>query len=76
MAVLHQCNPPIHGYSVKWGECFIRFIIDYGVDTNPVFVIDVFEDRRCISIDSNEFYFGENGMYDLQKPDVPKERQI
>jgi hypothetical protein len=76
MATILQCNPPVHGYSVYFGECFVKFVIDYGPDVNPIFVIDIFENRQCRSIDSNEFYFGENGTYDLQKPEVPTERQI
>lgn len=75
MTTILQINPPIHAHCPK-GECFLRFIIDYGFDINPVFVVDLFDTRQCLNVDSNEIWFGENGMYDLQKPEIPKERQI
>jgi hypothetical protein len=75
-AVIHQCDPVIYGFC-SLGRCAVHFVIDYGVNLNPVFVVDLYEkNRQCISIDSGEFWFGENEMYNMQKPEVPKERIV
>jgi len=65
--VILQLNPALHVMTPK-GEAFARLVIDYGPDVNPVFVCDLFHDRSCINVDSNEIRFGGNAMYDLQDP--------
>lgn len=69
-----QLNPPIHVVCPA-GEGFARLIIDYGPDLNSVWVIDLFETRRCIHVDSEEIRFGGNAMYQLEHPKIP-ERSI
>jgi hypothetical protein len=66
--IILQLNPPIY-VMTPLGEAFARLVIDYGPDTNPVFVCDIFKDRACVNIDSAEIRFGGNAMYDLQDPE-------
>jgi hypothetical protein len=73
--IIFQLNPPIH-VMTPLGEAFARLVIDYGPDTNPVFVCDIFKDRACVNIDSAEIRFGGNAMYDLQDPEPFEEREI
>ena len=70
-----QLNPPLHVVTPK-GEAWARIVIDYGVDHNPVFICDLFEDRSTLNVDSEEIYWGGNTMYNLHHPEPPKERQI
>lgn len=70
-----QLNPPIHVYT-PLGEGFARLIIDYGPDINSLWVVDLFDDRSCVHIDSAEIRFGENPTLNLQKPESFTERNI
>lgn len=70
-----QLNPPINVYT-PLGEGFARLVIDYGPDLNTIWVVDLFESRRCVHVDSHEIYFGENPMWNLQKPKQPDHRTV
>ena len=70
-----QLNPPIHVYT-PLGEAFARLILDYGPDLNSVWVCDIFSNRACVHVDSAEIRFGENEMYDLQRPELFNDRNI
>ena len=69
-----QLNPPIHVVT-PLGEGFARLIVDYGVDLNTIWVVDLFDTRCCLHVDSEEIRFGGNAMYDLHHPKIP-ERSI
>lgn len=71
MTAILQLNPPLHVVTPK-GEGWARLVIDYGIDHNPVFVVDLFEGRSCLCVDSNDIYFGLNLMYGLTQPPVPE----
>ena len=66
-----QLNPPIHVLT-PLGDGFARLLIDYGPDINSIWVVDLFENRKCIHVDSSEIRFGENGMWDLKRPEIPR----
>lgn len=70
MPFILQLNPPMH-VVCPLGEGFARLIIDYGPDLNSVWVVDLFSDRSCIHVDSDEIRFGGNAMYQLDHPDIP-----
>jgi len=72
MTAVLQLSPPIHVYT-PLGEGFARILIDYGPDTNTVFLVDIFATKECKAVDSNDIRFGENYMYGLGKPKLPVE---
>lgn len=70
-----QLNPPISVFTPK-GEGFARLIIDYGPDINTIWIVDLFSTRECLHVDSHEIYFGENPMWNLKTPNMPKDRTV
>jgi hypothetical protein len=70
-----QLNPPIH-VMTPLGEGFARLVIDYSPDINTIWVVDLFEDRSCVQVDSAEIRFGLNPTWNLQKPQPFTERNI
>lgn len=69
-----QLNPPIHVLT-PLGDGYARLLIDYGPDINSVWVVDLFENRKCIHVDSSEIRFGENAMWDLKRPEIPRREE-
>jgi len=70
-----QLNPPIHVLT-PLGEGFARLVIDYSPDINTIWVVDLFEDRFCIYVDSCEIRFGLNQTWDLKEPEPFKSRKM
>lgn len=70
-----QLNPPIH-VNTPLGEGFARLLIDYSPDVNSIWVVDLFQDRSCVHIDSSEIRFGINPTWNLQQPENFTERNI
>ena len=68
-----QLNPPIHVLTPK-GDAFAKLVIDYGPDINTIWVVDLFDSRKCIHVDSSEIRFGENLMWGLKRPDIPRKK--
>lgn len=66
-----QLNPPIEVLTPK-GDAFARLVIDYGPDINTIWVVDLIKTRECIHVDSSEIRFGENLMWDLKRPEMPR----
>jgi len=70
-----QLNPPINVFTPK-GEGFARLVIDYGPDLNTIWVVDIFDTRECIHVDSHEIHFGANATWNLKEPEVPADRTV
>ena len=70
-----QLNPPVHVLTPK-GEAFARLVIDYGPDTNTIWVVDLFETRQCIHVDSSEIRFGSNMMWNLKEVEKPERSNV
>jgi hypothetical protein len=66
-----QLNPPIYVITPK-GEALARLVIDYGTDINTIWVVDLMDSRKCIHVDSDEIRFGENLMWNLKQPEIPR----
>lgn len=75
MIAILQLNPPWWVMTPR-GFAYARALIDYGPDTNTVFLCDSERDRQCFAVDSAEIRFGENAMWDLQEPEPFGERNV
>ena len=70
MRAMIQLEPPIW-VTTPLGEGHCLVLIDYGVSTNTVWLVHIFETGKVYHVDSSDIRVMGNAMYGIEHPGQP-----